>query len=381
MKLRRIIVAVFPLLAIIAASLRGGPIVYAFLYASLLLPVGSFIYTAYVFGRLKLTQRIESRFAVKNQPVGYTCRLGNETLSQFTPVELGASTTMCELEGLDKTKSYMLAPGENIEISCSLVCKRRGDHPIGITSVLVRDALGIFNVRYQLRSNYRVTVYPRVLHLDALTIFDTEGGRMLQTFFMDEQTTGDTVREYIPGDDPRLIHWKNSARTGDLQVRQVISAERPSVTIVFDTRRAADAENAVEREDNMLEALLAICRFCCSHGLHVDVRAGRSRFLLSGDADFAVLYDWSCHMLFDSDGALDLPDSYSRCAAVLTTVDSAEAADSLTLAAKNGSQCALLIFDGAKESTARALALKSVSQLRCYPIADDADISAMLQAK
>ncbi|NUR86944.1 MAG: DUF58 domain-containing protein, partial [Nonomuraea sp.] len=45
-----------------------------------------------------------------------------------------------------------------------------------------------------------------------------------------------TLREYVVGDDLRHVHWRSSARTGTLMVRQLIDASLPTTTIVLDTR-------------------------------------------------------------------------------------------------------------------------------------------------
>ena len=54
-----------------------------------------------------------------------------------------------------------------------------------------------------------------------------------------------TLREYVPGDDRRNIHWRTSARTGTLMVRQFVDTRRAHLGIVLSSREddyASDEE-------------------------------------------------------------------------------------------------------------------------------------------
>jgi uncharacterized protein (DUF58 family) len=42
-----------------------------------------------------------------------------------------------------------------------------------------------------------------------------------------------TLREYVPGDDRRFIHWKSTARSGTLQVREFLQTRRSLVAVVL----------------------------------------------------------------------------------------------------------------------------------------------------
>ncbi|MGK4905059.1 DUF58 domain-containing protein [Streptomyces albus] len=47
------------------------------------------------------------------------------------------------------------------------------------------------------------------------------------------------LREYVLGDDLRRVHWRSSARTGTLMVKQLVDVSLPHTTLVLDTRAAA----------------------------------------------------------------------------------------------------------------------------------------------
>jgi uncharacterized protein (DUF58 family) len=58
-----------------------------------------------------------------------------------------------------------------------------------------------------------------------------------------------SLREYVPGDEPRTIHWRASARSDDLKVRQYSAEGLRRCTVVLDQRVSSGAahDEAFER--------------------------------------------------------------------------------------------------------------------------------------
>jgi uncharacterized protein (DUF58 family) len=55
-----------------------------------------------------------------------------------------------------------------------------------------------------------------------------------------------SLRDYEPGDDPRRVHWRASARIGELLVRQDEAASPGRVVLVLDTRAGVYDEDSFE---------------------------------------------------------------------------------------------------------------------------------------
>ncbi len=374
MYIRRVIAVVFFLAALILASLRSGPLVYALLYLSILLPLFSALYTVYVYRRMCVVQLIDNHFAVKNEPVEYTCRLVNETSSAFTRIQLVPLSDLSEIIDFDGERIFNLAPGESEDIHSPVICRRRGLYSIGIDRILITDILGLMTFSFKPPVEFRVTVYPRVLHLDSLGIFDLEGSKTRQIRSITESEPADTVRSYEPGDDPRMIHWKASAKTGSLKTRQLGAVEKPAITIILDTKKYSDDNCQIVREDNLLESLLAICDYCAICGIPVDIHAQDMFFSIRCYKDFRELYDWSCQMVFRSNEPdVTIPKILTPCCAFLTTGQNPSAVSQLELESASGTECVLMEFG--QDS---ALSVSDNSRLKIISVPDECCIERLL---
>jgi uncharacterized protein (DUF58 family) len=54
------------------------------------------------------------------------------------------------------------------------------------------------------------------------------------------------LRPYRPGDDPRLLHWKTSARVGDLMVKELGDEDRPRVRLLVEDPTPGTPPDVVE---------------------------------------------------------------------------------------------------------------------------------------
>jgi uncharacterized protein (DUF58 family) len=70
------------------------------------------------------------------------------------------------------------------------------------------------------------------------------------------------LREYVPGDDLRRLHWATSARTGTLMIREDADPARPHLAVVLDDHagsyaEAGELEDAVEVAASLVTVAIA----------------------------------------------------------------------------------------------------------------------------
>ena len=65
------------------------------------------------------------------------------------------------------------------------------------------------------------------------------------------------LRPYRPGDDPRLLHWKTSAKAGDLMVKEVGDEDRPRVRLVVEDPASGTPAEVIEANLSYAASLAA----------------------------------------------------------------------------------------------------------------------------
>jgi uncharacterized protein (DUF58 family) len=114
--------------------------------------------------------------------------------------------------------------------------ERRGVIPVGPAKTVQGDPFGL--VRRELRWTDRTDlfVHPRTVPLDSHAhglLRDLEGQSTQDMSRSD--LAFHALREYEPGDDLRHVHWRSSAKIGQLMVRQYLDTRRAHLAVVVDT--------------------------------------------------------------------------------------------------------------------------------------------------
>lgn len=114
---------------------------------------------------------------------------------------------------------------------------RRAVVPVGPALTVRGDPLGLMRREVAWTGVTELFVHPRIVGLDPLSaglLRDLEGQSSNAVSMSD--LAFHALRDYAAGDDRRYIHWRSSARTGQLMVRQFVDTRRIHATMVVDGR-------------------------------------------------------------------------------------------------------------------------------------------------
>ena len=304
----RILIGILWIVSLVGISFYGGTISYGFFIAVTLLPVLSFIYLLFVRIRFSVFERLEGKTFVANHPIPYFFTLQNESRFAFAGVKVYFYSDFSSLTGLSDGAEYELLPGTGVSRDTTLLCRYRGSYNVGIRTIEITDFLRLFRLRYKNREPLEVHIKP-----DTVTLSDLGGIRLPRLLARESLQSGGVpetaVRDYLPGDPMRRIHWKAFAKENRLLVRRISGEEQQQVSIFQSTCRP-DAEPAayLPTENKLLELSLALSAFFLRRG--IPVRAAyrtRSTMLcrMNSSDSFNRFYELCSGLEFSK----DQPDS------------------------------------------------------------------------
>ncbi len=153
-----------------------------------------------------------------------------------------------------------LRPGADTTVSYPVPTSRRGVVPVGPLRVVRRDPLGLVVLARSYGDVVLVWVHPRVHPLRAVP---TGAGRSLDgrvDAVPHGSITFDSLREYVVGDELRRVHWRTSARVGELMVRENVDTSLPRIVVLLDNRALAHPD----RVGGVAESFESACEAAAS---------------------------------------------------------------------------------------------------------------------
>jgi uncharacterized protein (DUF58 family) len=166
---------------------------------------------------------------------------------------------------------------DRTEVTGLIPTRRRGVFDVGPTSIERIDALGLAVGRRVNADVGTVLVHPRLHTLSGPygAMHTVEDEAVIRRSASDPLSGFVSLREYVPGDDPRLIHWPTSARMGTLMLREHVELRRPEFTVVLD---AADAVADADDFEEMVDVVASVAVHALHSGVEVSVRTTAREF-------------------------------------------------------------------------------------------------------
>jgi uncharacterized protein (DUF58 family) len=163
-----------------------------------------------------------------------------------------------------------LRPGRATRVAYPVPTARRGVIVVGPLQIARRDPLALVSVVRRYGDTVKVWVRPRVHPIAAVPVGLSRSmdGRIDRVPY--GSITFAALREYVAGDDLRRVHWRTSARVGELMVRENVDTSLPRIVVLLDDRARAHSEESTF--EDACEAAASVIVSAVRESVHVELR-------------------------------------------------------------------------------------------------------------
>ena len=281
MRLPRLPLVTALALLFVFAYITGNRLAYNLLYALILIFVVSYFWSRLAADNLSIARtspegqyqvgdRFEEQFIIENR--------------SWIPIPLIELTDFSNLPGYDPGRVFSLKGRRTRRWTSRGQFKQRGLFTFGPVELRYGDPFGLFTRSLRVAGSRSVVVYPVVRpvgSLDALAP-STAGDEQPRGRVLDIPPNATTIREYVPTDSVKRIHWASSARLGRLMSRSFETREGGDAWIVLDLQASV---HAGEAPDSTLEYAMSMAASIADSAL----RRGGAIGLVSNDSRLSVI--------------------------------------------------------------------------------------------
>lgn len=244
----------------------------------------------WMLARPRLTVRREI------QPLRVTAGEAAAAILTVTNRRSWRCTPITANEFVDGDPAGVMVPGlrghETYRTGYPLPARRRGVYTVGPLIVEHTDPLRLMMVHRSYPADAKLFVHPVV---DLIPPLPTGQGHHQDGPTSSLAPQGGIVfhslREYLHGDDWRLVHWKSSARTGRLMVRHNTMPNEPRMMVVLDTSAPVYEDDEVF--ENAVRATASLCMAAIRAGFPLLLKTTAGPALAAGrdDRDRTAILD------------------------------------------------------------------------------------------
>lgn len=247
------------------ARIASGKLPYALSYFVVGLILADWLALRYAFRMTHAGTRLDRTRFVAGDVIPVTAQLYNEG---FLPVPWVTvrDTSLAREPAAGWEASLALGPLESRRLSYTVGPLPRGRHRLGRLRLRVFDFFGLTSVEMEAGEPRAVTVYPRVPRLDRPQLEPAAAAGRARRRRWSWEDTGHLagLRPFLPGDHPKAVHWKVSARKGEPFVRRFEATTAPGLAVVLDAAAGAHVGLGLAGSE---ERAVEVCAGLLRHGL------------------------------------------------------------------------------------------------------------------
>ncbi len=256
MRAGRILVAILLLGGLIGVLVDAGEIYTRFLYLGILITGVSWLWTQFSLQGVSVKRRTRSLRASVGDTFEEHFELSNDSPLGKLWIELSNESNMPGAYG-SRLLTMVGRRQKRTHIARTWLV-RRGGFKLGPTRLVSGDPFGLFRIERLFPTEHSLVVLPMIYEISSFISPPglLPGGQVIRRKALDVTPHASGVREYVPGDPMKRIHWPSTARRGQLIVKEFEQDPQAEVWLFLDAQRSVHAEKPYQPPDMFIESWL-----------------------------------------------------------------------------------------------------------------------------
>jgi hypothetical protein len=255
------------------AIIAGGTLPFYIFYSLIFIYLTSYIYIFFQKYLIDAEVKVEDTVFKAGDTTECLTMIKCSTVIPVPYMLIKSLSYKASKEGY-KGEVINLTRNEDSWIRSNIKFYHRGIYDLGTVDLQVQDLFHIFSLNKIVDSNVKVKVYPKIYDIVKMHV----GGKDIYQNAIDIKSTNEDiftikdVRKYIEGDSLKRVHWKLSAKHGELFVKNSdnIAGEEFAIFLDMNKDNLKLDQNRAE-EEGMVDLCVSLVRYMLMKGICTKV--------------------------------------------------------------------------------------------------------------
>jgi uncharacterized protein (DUF58 family) len=297
------------------AIINGGKLFYLLTFMVSLTLLLSFLILRFNVKQLISAFYINERIIHVGDPISIEYKLANNGLLPIMMAWVHIRISK-KLGNMDYAPEILFfKPLQMISIKKDLMASHRGYYQVGSLEVVLTDPFGLFKQLVTYGKDIDLTVYPKVTELDRIRLKPSEffGSIKVSENTHEDFTSIRNIRNYQYGDSIKRIHWKQSAKSEALLVKEFDLSANTKVSMILDGFKGnALIDECEEVEEKLVEVCASLSKYFLKNDIETSVLVTSKNHMRLNGKNMDRLEDVFKELIgFTSDGDVDIHKIFS----------------------------------------------------------------------
>lgn len=271
---KKIIFIILFIILLSYALLVGGTVPYFLLYTFLFFFLVPLVHILFILKKLELKIQVPETSLYSGNEITIKYEIDNNTFFNIPYLEIQSHITKELTKQVSKKFIENLRPYGIYSYEESITLKKRGYFPLGAAEVIISDIFGIFSLRRKYQSKTSLLVYPRPINISNFSISSVEqiGDLPIKDIMFQDKSRIANLRDFREGDNIKSIHWKLSAKLGQIIIKEYEKRGDAQVAIFLDNYYKLFKEDKNgDLEDKIVDIGLSLINYYVKENIPVHL--------------------------------------------------------------------------------------------------------------